>query len=104
MPSIQLGEVFANLPEMRTFRVDNVDDFTQEQLAVVCNKLQTFQGLEHLGFELVVFDLYENRELLLSILKLHSGSLTKLSFAKNKVSNEFMQFVCEGLQGLSKLE
>jgi len=30
MPSIQLGEVFANLPEMKTFRVDNVDDFTQE--------------------------------------------------------------------------
>jgi len=52
----------------------------------------------------VNFDLFENREAILNVLKLHAGTLTKLSLAKNKVTNEFMQYMCEGLRGLNKLE
>ena len=42
MPSIGLTEVFANLPELSTLIIDNVDDFTKENFSVVFNKLATY--------------------------------------------------------------
>lgn len=37
-------------------------------------------------------------------MKIHSETLTKVSFAKNKVTNAFMQFLCDGLAELNRIE
>jgi len=104
MPSISLGPVFANLPELKTLHIDNIDDFTKEQFLVVFNKLTTYQGLEKLGLELVPFDLEEQKEMILNVMKLHSATLRHVSFAKNKTTVAFMNYICEGMSCMSNIE
>ena len=81
-----------------------MDDFTKDAFLAVFNKFNTYQGIDKLGLELVSFDLEENKEVLLGALKIHSGSLTKLSFAKNKVTNSFMTYICDGLAQMNNIE
>jgi len=52
--------------------------------------MATYQGLERIGLELVVFDLEENKDTILNVLKTHAATLKVLSFAKNKCTNAFM--------------
>jgi len=98
MPSIGMQNVFNNLPELKVFRLDNVDDFTEAAFNVVFSKFATYKGITSLALELVVFDLENNKDALLNVMKIHSETLRRVSFAKNKVSNTFMQFLCEGLE------
>ena len=89
------------MPELKTLHIDNVDDFTQDAFTAVFGKLSTYQGLNKLGIELVVFELDTNKEAILNVLKIHAPTLRHISFAKNKCTNAFMKFICEGLMGMS---
>lgn len=101
MPSMVLQNVFNDLPELQTFVIDNVDDFNQEAFTVVFSKLVTYHGLRRLGLALVVFELETNKEAILQVMKVHHQTLTHISFAKNKVTNTFMQFLGEALSEMS---
>jgi hypothetical protein len=43
-----LTNVFNNLPELQTFSVDNVDDFSKDAFLAVFSKLATYRGLDRL--------------------------------------------------------
>jgi len=81
-----------------------VDDFTKDNFTTVCSHLNNYKGLTRLGLELVVFDLEESKETLMSVLKNHRESLRVLSLAKNKVTNALMEHICDGLKDMNVME
>jgi len=95
MPSVGLAEVFRNLPELQTFHIENVEAFDKEAFTNVFSKLATYTGLEKLVLDLLTFDLEEQKDVLMNVLRIHVKSLRHLSFARNKIRNEFMQYICE---------
>jgi hypothetical protein len=104
MNSVGLANVFANLPELSTFHVENVEAFDVDAFGKVFLKFQTYQGLEKLVLDLLVFDLEAQKEMLIGVLKHHSKSLRHLSLARNKISNAFLQFICEQLSADNRIE
>jgi len=68
MSSIDLQLVFADLPELATLHIQNIDSFSKETYELVCARMSTYKGLENLALELVPFDLEENKEYLLNVL------------------------------------
>jgi len=104
MPSANLQGVWAEIPDLAVLDIENIDDFTQEAFTTVFSKLATYQGLEHLGLSLVVFDLDANKEAILNVLRVHSDTLRSISFSKNKVTNGFLDFICEGLAEVSNIQ
>lgn len=97
MPSVGLKAVFAELPELQTFHVENVEDFTKEHFIEVFNKLEKYVGLQKLVLDLIQFDLEENKELIFTVLRTHAKTLRHLSLARNKMTNEFLNRICEVL-------
>lgn len=53
MPSFELENVFANLPELITFHVQNVEDFKKPNFLTVYERFLKYKGLEKLGLELL---------------------------------------------------
>jgi hypothetical protein len=104
MYSVGLANVFANLPELSTFHVENVESFDVDAFRKVFQKFQTYLGLEKLVLDLLVFDLEAQKEMLIGVLKLHSKSFRHLSLARNKISNDFLQFICEQLSADNRIE
>jgi hypothetical protein len=97
MPSVGLGAVFSELPELLTFHIENVEDFTKDNFNAVFKKLEQYVGLEKLVLDLIHFDLEENKEAILTVLRTHAKTLRHLSLARNKISNDFLQRICEVL-------
>jgi hypothetical protein len=62
------------------------------------SRLVTYKGLKKLALELLSFDIEDVKERYLEILQIHSDSLTHLSLARNKISNIFMQIICDTLR------
>ena len=62
MPSIQMDEVFENLPEVVHLDIQNVDEFKKEQFLAVHKTLLKYKGLQHLGLELLSFDLNDVKD------------------------------------------
>ena len=104
MPGMETGEVFADLPNLQTFWIDDIEAVTKEVFVTIHHKLMQYKGLETLVLNLVAFDLEDAKDLLLDILKQHGETLTVLSLSKNKVTNSFMSFICEGFAPFSKLK
>jgi len=63
-----------------------------------------YKGLESLALELTKFELNEVTDYVLSILKQHRETLTRLSFAKNELSLEFFRTICSGLKDMNAIE
>jgi len=51
-----------------------------------------------LGLNLLPFELETNKEAILKIMEVHSQSLRVIEFSKNKISNAFMDYICEKLE------
>ncbi len=64
----------------------------------------SYSGLERLGLELLAFNLEANKDLILEILKKHRDTLRHVSFSKNKVSNCFLNTICEGMSEYNNIE
>ncbi len=62
------------------------------------SRLVTYKGLKKLALELLSFDIEDVNERYLEILQIHSDSLAHLSLARNKISNIFMQIICDTLR------
>ena len=60
--SFTITEVYKNLPELQTLHIQNVEDFSIENFRVVAQRLLSYRGLVHLGFELTSFDLDDVKE------------------------------------------
>ncbi len=60
----------------------------------VFGKMMNYKGLERLTLDLLVFDIEEQKGLLVDVLKNHAKTLKHISFARNKFSNEFLEHVC----------
>jgi hypothetical protein len=69
MPSIEVDEILRNLPHLKTFVLDNVEDFKEQTLKAIASNFLAYEGLESLGLELLTFDLEANKELILDIIK-----------------------------------
>jgi len=65
---------------------------------VAKERLLSYQGLEKLGLELLMFDLDDVKEDLFHILSLHATTLKTLLLGRNKVSNEFMKDLCNAIK------
>jgi hypothetical protein len=85
-----LTNVFNNLPELQTFHVDNVDDFSKEAFNAVFSRFATYKGLERLELQLTPFELEPHKEVLANICRIHFATLKYFSLAKNKVTNALM--------------
>jgi len=95
MPSVGLANVFTNLPPLSSFRVDNVEKFDKDTFTSVMGKLETQDiGLEVLQLDLLSFDVEEQKELLLRVIKKHKNSLHSLAFSRNKITNNLMDYLC----------
>jgi Pyruvate/2-oxoacid:ferredoxin oxidoreductase gamma subunit len=99
MPSVGLKAVFDNLPELQTFHVENVEDFTKENFIKIFNSFEKYVGLEKIVLDLLQFDIEEQKEVVKIVLRTHAKTLRHLSFARNKVSNAFIEDVCQVLAG-----
>ena len=68
--------------------------------------LLTYQGLERFDLELVLPEIEMDtiKDKYVEILIKHSETLRSISFSCNKVSNDFFEFMCEKLSGVSKIE
>jgi len=95
MPSVGLANVFSNLPPLSSFRVDNVEKFDKDTFITVMGKLESQDiGLEVLQLDLLSFDLEEQKDTLLKVLRKHKNSLHSLAFSRNKITNNFMDTLC----------
>lgn len=54
-------------------------------------------GLKKLGLDYLAFDLENEKELFLHILRVHSNSLRYLSLSGNQLSSKFLLEICETL-------
>ncbi len=97
MPSVGLKQVFTELPDLTTFHVENVEDFTKENFLEVFKKFEQYSGLQKLVLDLIHFDLEENKEAIISVLRTHAKHLRHLSLARNKITNDFLHRICEVL-------
>lgn len=104
MPGMEVGPVFEDLPELQTLIIDDVEAVTKEVFVTIHHRLMQYKGLETFALDLITFELDDTKELILDILKQHADTLRYVSFSKNKVTNSFMQFICEGFGPHSKLE
>lgn len=102
--SFELPEVYAHLPDLLTFFVQNLDDFKKENFQVVVKKLTSYRGLQCLGLELLQFELEEVKEDFFQILRTHSDSLTHLCLGRNKVSNALMKEICNEIREGNRIE
>ena len=92
------------MPELQTLHIQNVEDFSIENFRVVAQRLLSYRGLVHLGFELTSFDLDDVKEEFFQILRTHSDTLTHLYIGRNKVSNAFMKEMCENITEVNNLD
>lgn len=64
-----------------------------------------YKGLQHLGLELLSFDLDEVKSELIEILNFHSDSLRHVKLSRNKVPSDLIELICDSLTGgLVKLQ
>jgi len=104
MPGIGLSQVFNNLPELKSFSVDNVEDFTKEAFAAVFGKFATYQGLEKIQLDLLPFDPSEIKDALVNVIRVHSATLREICLQKNKITNELIAEICEVLKTHNVIE
>jgi len=103
MPSVLCKEVLANLPELKSLKMDNVEAFNEEMFKDVMKKLCVYKGLKKLCLELLCFDLNSHVDLLVEVINTHGASLNYLSFSKNKIADDFMEKLCFRIAAESRI-
>lgn len=101
MPSIDLGPIWDTIPELRKIHLQNVDGFTKEHFLAMQRRVTSYKGLEHLGLELISFDLEEVKREFMVIMEVHADSLKHLWLGRNKVNNDFIRDICYTLTKVS---
>ena len=101
MPSIDLGPIWGTIPELTKIHLQNVDCFTKENFLSLQRRVASYKGLEHLGLELISFDIEEVKREFLVMMEVHADSLKHLWLGRNKSSNAFIKDVCSTLTTVS---
>jgi len=104
MPSFDLNAVFENLPMLKSFWVQNVDEFKKDQFLAVYQRFMSYNHLNKLGLELLSFDIEEVKEEFFQIIRTHYKTLKTLLLGRNKISNAFMKDMCNSIKELNNIE
>jgi len=106
-PSLGVKSILVALPKhLRTFSCYDLEALDKENFKPVMDQLANQEtGLETFWAAWLSFDMEaEHRDLIKNVLKKHHKTLTNVSFARNRLTNEFIESICSCIAGDNRIE
>ncbi len=94
--------IYDNMPQLTYFNHQNIDCFKEEQYHKVMTRFLDYDGLNHLGLELLNFEITgspAHLDDLVNVFLKHQASLNSVSLNRNKLTDAFIKDLCERISG-----